>query len=56
MVSRALRPLTWLGLLKSRKEKRKSGWWSDEDFRKGELFGQLLGFEVRMQGAKGSRH
>lgn len=56
MVTRVLRPLTWLGGLESRKQKRHSGWGFDEDFRKAPLFGQLMGFEVKMQGAEGARH
>ncbi|QEL21169.1 hypothetical protein FQV39_00240 [Bosea sp. F3-2] len=56
MVTRVLRPLTWLGALESRKQKRHSGWGFDEDFRKGTLFGQLVEFEVEMQGAEGARH
>lgn len=56
MVTRVLRPLTWLGLLESRKEKRASGWGVDEDFRKVPLFGQLVSFEVEMKGAEGARH
>ncbi|KRE22634.1 hypothetical protein ASE66_25960 [Bosea sp. Root483D1] len=56
MVSRVLRPLAWLGLLESRKQKRHSGRGFDEDFRNGPLFGQLLEFEVEMKGAEGARH
>lgn len=56
MVSRVLRPLTWLGLLESRKQKRPSGWGFDEDFRTAPLFGQLMGFEVTMKGAEAARH
>jgi hypothetical protein len=56
MVTRVLRPLTWLGVLENRKQKRHSGWGFDEDFRKGALFGQLAEFEVVMQGSEGVRH
>jgi hypothetical protein len=56
MVSRVLRPLTWLGVLESRKQKRQSGWGFDEDFRKVASFGQLVSFEVEMQGADASLH
>ena len=56
MVTRVLRPLTWLGVIESRKQKRHAGWGFDEDFRKGELFGQLVTFEVELQGAEGARH
>lgn len=56
MVTRVLRPLTWLGVFECRKQKRHSGWGFDADFRKVPLFGQLLGFEVDLQGAEGARH
>ncbi|HEY5797731.1 MAG TPA: hypothetical protein VIU82_22225 [Bosea sp. (in: a-proteobacteria)] len=56
MVSRVLRPLTWMGLFESRKQKRPSGWGFDEDFRKLPLFDLLLAFDVEMKGAKGARH
>lgn len=56
MVSRVLRPLTWLGVLQRRKEKRKSGWVFDEDLRQVPLFGQLMSFEVEMKGAEAARH
>lgn len=56
MVSRVLRPLTWLGVLESRKQKRHSGRGFDEDFRKAPLFGQLMVFEVEMKGAGAARH
>lgn len=56
MVSRVLRPLTWLGVFESRKQKRHSGWGGDKNFRKAPLFGQLVGFEVEMKGAEGARH
>ncbi|WP_148663566.1 hypothetical protein [Bosea vaviloviae] len=56
MVSRVLRPLTWLGVFESRKQKRHSGRGVDEDFRKGALFGQLVAFEVEMKGAEAARH
>lgn len=56
MVSRVLRPLTWLGVLESRKQKRHSGWGFDDDFRKVPLFGQLVDFEVAMKGAEAARH
>jgi hypothetical protein len=56
MVSRVLRPLTWLGVLEGRKENRQSGWAFDDDLRKVPLFGQLMSFEVELQGAEGARH
>jgi len=56
MVTRVLRPLTWLGVFESRKQKKHSGWGFDEDFRKGPLFGQLVEFLVDLKGAGGARH
>jgi len=56
MVSRVLRPLTWLGVLETRKQKRGRGLGGDQEFRKVPLFGQLLGFDVEMKGAKDVRH
>lgn len=56
MMSRVLRPLTWLGVFESRKQTRHSGRGFDEDFRKVPLFGQLVAFEVEMKGAEGVRH
>ncbi|RYF28203.1 MAG: hypothetical protein EOO23_07570 [Comamonadaceae bacterium] len=56
MMSRVLRPLAWLGVIESRKQTRHSGRGFDEDFRKAPLFGQLLGFEVEIQGMEGARH
>ena len=56
MVSRVLRPLTWLGLLESRKQAPRAGWGFDEDFRIVPLFRQLVGFRVEMQGAQAARH
>jgi hypothetical protein len=56
MVSRVLRPLTWLGLLESRKQAPHAGRGFDEELRKAPLFGQLVGFEVELQGAEGARH
>lgn len=56
MVSRVLRPLTWLGVFESRKQERLSGWGFDEDFRKMPLFGQFVAFEVEMKGAEAPRH
>jgi len=56
MVSRVLRPLTWLGVLEGRKEKRQSDWGVDQDVRKMPLFGQLLRFAVEMQGIEAVRH
>ena len=55
MVSRMLRPLTWLGLLEGRRQKRQSGWGFDEDWRKMLLFGQLMSFEVAIKGVEGPR-
>ncbi len=57
MVSRVLRPLTWLGVLEGRKQKRQSGWGFDDDFRTAPLLAQLAAFEVDMQGAEtAARH
>lgn len=56
MVTRVLRPLSWLGLLESRRQKRLSGWGYDENFRKTPLFDQLLSFDVNVIGEDGSRH
>uniref|UniRef100_A0A9E7ZXV6 Uncharacterized protein n=1 Tax=Bosea sp. NBC_00436 TaxID=2969620 RepID=A0A9E7ZXV6_9HYPH len=56
MVTRVLRPLTWLSLMESREQKRASGWVEDEDFRKTPLFDQLLDFKVEMIGEKDMRH
>lgn len=56
MVSRVLRPLSWLGALESRKQKRHPGWELAEDFRKLPLFGQLVSFEVEMKEEQGARH
>ncbi len=56
MVTRALRPLAWLGLMESRRQKRVSGWGHEEDFRKTALFDQLLKFRVEMIGEKEARH
>ncbi|WP_108048878.1 hypothetical protein [Bosea sp. 124] len=56
MMSRVLRPLTWLGVLASRKQMRRSGWGLDEEFRKASLFDQLVEFEVKMKGAEGAWH
>ncbi|SFJ27412.1 hypothetical protein SAMN05216304_10690 [Bosea sp. OK403] len=56
MVSRVLRPLSWLGLFENRKQNGHSGWGFDEDFRKVPLFGQLVSFGVEMKGTEGARH
>lgn len=57
MVSRVLRPLTWLGVLEGQKQKRQSGWGFDDDFRTAPLLAQLVAFEVDMQGAEtAARH
>lgn len=56
MKSRVLRPLTWLGLMESRTQKRASGWGHDADFRKTPLFDQMLKFRVEMIGQEDARH
>lgn len=56
MATRVLQPLTWLGLMESRKQKRVSGWGDNEDFRKTPLFDQLLNFKVEMLGEEEARH
>lgn len=56
MITRVLRPLTWLGLMESRRQKRLSGWGHDEDFRKTPLFDQMLKFRVEMIGGQEVRH
>lgn len=56
MATRVLQPLTWLGLMESRKQKRVSGWGDNEDFRKTPLFDQLLNFRVEMLGEEEARH
>ncbi len=56
LVTRVLRPLSWLGLIESRRQKRVSGWVHDEDFRKTQLFDQMLKFRVEMIGAEEARH
>jgi hypothetical protein len=52
LITRALRPLTWLGLL----EVREAGTRSNDDvqeYRKTPLFDQLLSFDVRLREAEG---
>jgi hypothetical protein len=56
MTTRILRPLSWLGVLDSRKPENSPGRGLDDDFRKGPLFDQLLGFEVEMKGTHAARH
>lgn len=56
MATRVLRPLTWLGLLESRRQKRESGWGHNEDFRKTALFDQMLEFRVELIGEDDARH
>lgn len=56
MVTRVLRPLTWLGLMENRTRKRASGWMEDEDFRKTPLFDQMLSFKVKMIDDEDMRH
>ena len=56
MVTRVLRPLTWLGLMENRTRKRASSWLEDEDFRKSPLFDQMLSFKVEMIGEEEARH
>ena len=56
MKSRVLRPLTWLGLMESRTQKRASGWGHNADYRKTALFDQMLKFKVEMIGLGDARH
>ena len=56
MATRILRPLAWLGLMESRRQKRASGWGHEEDFRKTPLFDQMLKFRVEMIGEEQARH
>ncbi len=57
MTSRVLRPLSWLGLMESRRQKRETGWGFNNDYRAAPLLGQLLAFAVEMQGAEAAaRH
>lgn len=56
MVTRVLRPLTWLGFMASRAQKRLSGWGDGEDFRKTPLFDQMLSFQVEMIDEGDVRH
>lgn len=56
MKSRVLRPLTWLGLMESRTQKRASGWGHHADFRKTPLFDQLMSFKVAMLDQGDVRH
>lgn len=56
MLTRVLRPLTWLGMLETRRQKSVSGWGHDEDFRKTPVFDQMLKFRVEMLGAEDARH
>lgn len=56
LVTRILRPLSWLGLIESRRQKRASGWGHDEDFRKTPHFDQMLKFKVEMIGEEEIRH
>lgn len=56
VLTRVLRPLTWLGLMESRRLKRAAGWGHDEEFRKTALFDQMLSFQVEMIGAEDARH
>lgn len=54
LVARVLRPLSWLGLLETRKHDRVSG--GEPEFRKTPLFDQMLSFDVKMTGAGEVRH
>lgn len=56
MATRVLRPLTWLGLMEGRRQKRASGWGHHEDFHKTPLFDQMLKFTVEMIGETDARH
>lgn len=56
MVTRVLRPLTWLGFLESRRLKSAAGGVHDEEFRKTPLFDRILRFKVEMIGVEDARH
>lgn len=56
MLTRVLRPLSWLGLMANRRQKRASGWGHDEDFRKTPLFDQIMIFQVAMLDQDDVRH
>ena len=56
LATRVLRPLSWLGLMESRRQKGASGWGEEEDFRKTPLFDQMLSFRVDMIGEAEARH
>lgn len=56
MVSRALRPLAWLGLLESRKQEIGADSAFDDAYRKAPLFDQFLQFSVRLMDEDEARH
>lgn len=56
MTTRVLRPLSWLGVLESRRSEERPGSGLDDDVRKAALFDQLLGFEVELKGGSEARH
>ena len=56
MTTRVLRPLSWLGVLESRRSEERPGSGLDDDVRKAPLFDQLLGFEVELKGGSEARH
>ncbi len=56
LTTRVLRPLSWLGLLESRRSEKRPDGGLDDDFRKGPLFDQLLGFDVELKGGGEPRH
>lgn len=56
LVTRALRPLTWLGLVESDEPAHPPGQLREERYRKTALFDTLLNFTVRVQGQRTARH
>ncbi|MGO4670293.1 hypothetical protein [Bosea sp. 2RAB26] len=56
LTTRVLRPLSWLGLLESRRSEKWPDGGLDDDVRKGPLFDQLLRFEVELKGGGEPRH
>ncbi|MGO4740839.1 hypothetical protein AB4099_30200 [Bosea sp. 2KB_26] len=56
LTTRVLRPLSWLGLLESRRSEKRPDGGLDDDVRKAPLFDQLLRFEVELKGGSEPRH
>lgn len=55
-MARVLRPLAWLGLMESRRQKRAPSRLKEEGFRKTPLFDQMLSFKVEMIDDEDVRH